>query len=197
MSCRWSIFVLLFFLSTLGASGCYSPGTLQHASANVSDADPTLRDGLEPSHALAAVSAWVDPPIDWQIDKFDADAQHSHVVWLSPTRDTAYGIVMMNLPLPVSPEIVLWAFLGHMKAADRRADLLRQSSAPELPGLRFEAESGLYHIRVNLTVHNWRAWAVYAGTLIDKPENADELSLAEKARDQTRLIASTQPIAPR
>ena len=161
--------------------------------------DTTLsrQDGLEALLPLAPVNAWVDPPIGWRRDKFDVDAKHAHVTWVSPSGDTAYGVVMMNLPFPVGPDMVLWGFLSHMQASDKRADLVSKHRAPDLPGLRFEAESGLYRIRVNLTVHNWQAWAVYAGTVLTKPENAAELALAEKSRDHTQVAMPTETAGTR
>ena len=46
---------------------------------------------------------------------------------------------------------------------------------------------------MNLTVHDWKAWAIYAGTVREKPERADELLLAKLARDHTRVAAAGFP----
>src|ERR1700722_2581628 len=105
---------------------------------------------LMPLYPLRVVDAYIDPPVGWKQDKLEVDSKHTHAVWLSPTGDTAYGIVLMNLPLPVGPDMVLWGFLNHLRQSDKQADLLTKVKAPDLPGLRFVAESGLYRIRVNL-----------------------------------------------
>ncbi|HET6250601.1 MAG TPA: hypothetical protein VFE47_23135 [Tepidisphaeraceae bacterium] len=143
--------------------------------------------GLEPARRISALGAWVDPPTGWRLDKHDVDAKHAHFTWLSPSGDTAYGVVLMNLPLPVGPDMVLWGFLNHLRAADKKAEILQEEHAPELQGIRFVADSGLYRIRVNLTVHDWHAWAIYAGTVREKPERPGELLLASEARDHTRV----------
>jgi hypothetical protein len=44
-----------------------------------------------------------------------------------------------------------------------------------------------------LIVHDWRAWAVYAGTVRSAPILEDELELAEKARDDTKVGAEGTP----
>jgi hypothetical protein len=139
---------------------------------------------------MDVLDAAVDPPIGWRRDKFVVDAAHVHAVWISPSGDTAYGVVLMRLPLPVGAELVLWGFLNQMRKSDQKADLIAKQPAPDLPGLRFVAESGTYRIRANLTARGWRAWAVYAGTRISRPCEPQELRLAELARDRTRIMAS-------
>jgi hypothetical protein len=178
--------IAAMLLTTVTGCCCQSgkPGGVNRTG--VATTKPTVA-GLRPLYPLPQARALVDPPTGWRVDKFDVDSQHTHVTWVSPSGDTAYGVVMMNLPLPVGPDLVLWAFLNKMKAADHRGDLLSKENAPDLPGLRFVAESGLYRIRTNLIVHGWHAWAVYAGTLVARHENIDELLTAEKARDRTEV----------
>lgn len=137
------------------------------------------------AYSLAAVEAMIDPPIGWRQDKFLVDARHTHVVWLSPTGDTAYGVVLIHLPFPAPTELVLLGFLKEMARTDRFANLLVKTLAPDLPGLRFVAEGEKYKIRVNLAVRTWKAWAIYAGTLQSRPDNIEELKIAEAARDRT------------
>jgi hypothetical protein len=166
-----------------GMAGCVASGPQGRVGLPGPAAVPPALPGLTPPVVFDALEAGVDPPVGWRRDKFDVDAGHTHAVWLSPTGQTAYGVVLINLPLPVGPEMVLWGFLNHMRQADRQGSLLFKHMAPELPGLRFIAESGNYRIFANLTVHNWRAWVIYVGTLKAKPLNQRELHLAEQARD--------------
>ena len=49
------------------------------------------------------------------------------------------------------------------------------------------AEGGQYKLRANLLRSGLRGWIVYAGTLRDQPVDAEELELAERAREQTRV----------
>jgi hypothetical protein len=144
-------------------------------------------DELSTAVAMPVVDAIVDPPIGWEIDKRQVDAKHVHMVWKSPSGDTAYGVVLMYLPLPVGPDLVLAGFLNQLKQSDREAKLLSKTPAEELHGYRFVAESGQYVIRVDLSVRGWRAWAVYAGSLRGRDVNQAELDLAERARDRTRV----------
>src|SRR6185437_2869060 len=176
------------FAVAMAAGGCSSQTSpsAQLAKADISTTQPAT-PGLTPLHAFPQGDAYIDPPVGWRQDKMDVDANHTHAVWLSPTGDTAYGVVLMYLPLPVGPDMVLWGFLNHLRATDKEANVLRKEKAADLPGLRFVAESGSYLIRVNLTVHSWKAWAIYAGTLRAKGVNPPELKLAEEARDNTRV----------
>jgi hypothetical protein len=43
----------------------------------------------------------------------------------------------------------------------------------------------LYKVRTNLFVRGLSGWAIYAGTLRAQPIEADELALAEQARERT------------
>lgn len=174
---------------TSGRPGPAGAATATKTPSTAPSTLPSIAD-LSAPYAINALEAVVDPPVGWRRDKSDVDARHAHFVWLSPSGDTAYGVVLMNLPIPVGPDIVLWAFLNQMRKSDRQADLLRRENAPDLPGLRFVAESGKYRIRANLTVRTWRAWAVYAGTIRARPVNSPELRLAEQARDGTRMTTA-------
>jgi hypothetical protein len=189
----WRIMLASLAMGIPELAGCAShpPPPIVHLGAA-----PAL-PGLTSLTLNDQLDAAIDPPLNWRRDKFDVDAKHVHAVWLSPTGDTAYGVVLMYLPLPVGPEMVLWGFLNHMRQTDRQADLLNKQKAPDLPGIRFTAESGQYRIRVNLIVRDWRAWAVYAGTVKDRPTNPNELQLAETARDHTEVGIPVQSAAVR
>ena len=151
---------------------------------------PTTRPaaaGLTPLRPIETVDAWCDPPTGWRREPLRKDAQHEHEIWISPSEDTAYGVVVIYLPLPVGSDLILWGFLNHLRQKEHEATLISKQHDDALPGMRFVAESAKYRLRVNLIVHGWRAWAVYAGTLKSKPLNARELALAEQAREQTRV----------
>jgi hypothetical protein len=159
----------------------------QPPSPKVDAASRALACGLNPPQANKDVQAWVVPPLNWKADALKKSAQHAHQVWISPSGSTAYGVIYVNLPLPVGSELTLWGFLQEMQRVEGRADLLSKKTDIELPGLRFTAVGGLYTIRTNLVVSGFNAWAVYAGTLNDRPVNSGELALARNAREQTRV----------
>ncbi|HWE03595.1 MAG TPA: hypothetical protein VG326_14415 [Tepidisphaeraceae bacterium] len=190
--------LLLRFTRLIGAVGFAVGGLGCHTAVQTpADSSPQALSTLsttEPTtpivasvEAVKAVDALVDPPTGWVEDPRRIDAKHAHVVWKSPTGDTAYGVVLMHLPFPVGPDLVLAGFLNHLRETDHEAQLLTKQAAPDLPGYRFTAESGQYVLRVDLTVRGWRAWAVYAGSLREKPANMAELRQAERARDHTRV----------
>lgn len=131
--------------------------------------------------------AWVDPPLGWRPDEIKANARHVHQTWISPSGETAYGVILMKLPWPVGPDLALWGFLQHMKESEGDAQVLSKQKDERLPGYHFTVDGSRYELRVDLTVYDWQAWAVYVGTVRSSPILEDELELAEKARDDTRV----------
>ena len=171
------------------AGGCCACGK-SNPHALAATATRPGADGLVAPMTMDALDAVADPPLGWRQETSIVDARHTRVVWISPTGDTAYGIVLIHLPLPEGPDLVLWGFLYEMSTTDQKGELLAKEPAPELPGLRFVANSARYRLRANLSVHGWQAWVVYAGTLISKPVNTPELRMAEQARNHTLVWAS-------
>ena len=149
--------------------------------------------GLKPLEHRKDLEALVDPPLGWRPDDIKQNARHVHQVWLSPSGNTAYGVIVMKLPWPVGPDLLLWAFLDRMKDTDGQAQVLVKQKDDKLPGFHLVLNGNQYCLRCNLIVHNWRAWAVYAGTVRSAPIFQDELELAEKARDDTVVGAEDRP----
>jgi hypothetical protein len=133
------------------------------------------------------VVAVCDPPLGWKQDPPKVTSDHFHLVWLSPTRDTAYGVIHFTMPLPVGANLALGGFISQMKKSEGTADLLSQQDDPKLPGIRFVAEGGRYKIRANLMVDGWQGWAIYAGTLRGQADPPDELDMATRAREYTKV----------
>jgi hypothetical protein len=128
----------------------------------------------------------VVPPASWQPARLKATAKHKHQVWLSPSGDTAYGVIRFELPLPLPVELVILGFISEMKRDQGEAKLLYSAPDKALPGLRFACEGGRYRLRGNMLVKGAGGWVVYAGTLRAREENQPELTIAELAREQTR-----------
>ena len=150
-------------------------------------------DGLPAPQAVTAVEALCVPPAGWQPDELKQSDRHTHQVWISPSGNTAYGVIKMKLPLPVGPSLVLWGFMDEMRRTEGQGTLLEKQQDTETGGLRFVAEGGRYKVRTTLFVHGWRAWAVYAGSLREHPENAAELDLAVRAREATQIGLTPRP----
>jgi hypothetical protein len=128
-------------------------------------------------------------PAGWAPDPPEHTAEHDLQTWISPTGRTAYGVIAFHhwlLPL-ASDRLVLNRFLDTMRQSEGEATLVSVRHDPNLDGLQFVAEGGKYTVRGNLVTRGTRGWVVYAGTLRREPVMPDELKLAERAREQTRL----------
>ena len=143
--------------------------------------------GLGAAEYVETVDAVCPVPQEWRAEPLKQSSSHVHQVWLSPSGKTAYGVIRFNLPLPLGHNFVLRHFLRQMRQSEGEAILLEEQWDPNLRGIRFVAEGGLYKIRTNLMVRGFRGWAIYAGTLRDQPAQPQELQLAERARDHTAI----------
>ncbi len=139
------------------------------------------------------VVAVCDPPIGWKPDPLKIGKNHIHEVWLSPSGATAYGVIHFTMPLPVGLNLALTGFLNEMKTTEGDATLLSRQNDPDLPGIRFVADGGLYRIRANLVVDGWEGWTVYAGTIRSKPILPEELDTAVRARENTHIGRPENP----
>jgi len=143
--------------------------------------------GLQTPTANTDVMAIVMPPRGWRAAPLKTNERHTHQVWVSPTGDTAYGVIHFKMPLPVGVNFALYGFIRQMKQTEGDATLISQENDDKLPGMRFVAEGGIYRIRANLLVNGFEGWAIYAGTLRGRSTNDAELLLAQGAREQTRI----------
>jgi hypothetical protein len=194
-TCRRNIFLAAGLL--LLASGCVSMPGAQQASARVPAdrlapaADPRIFSCLSPPQWDDTVEALVVPPIGWIAQPLKHSGRHDHQIWLSPSGNTAYGVIRFKLPWPLSPETVLqMGFLPEMKRTEGEATLLSSERDPALHGIRFVAQGGKHVVRTNLITRGFKGWAVYAGTMRGRPEVPDELAIAELAREQTAVGVS-------
>lgn len=184
--------------AALCGGGCHSGGANRPVPAPVAlrepkhQADPVMagamRGELSSPQPNSSVEAVVTPPAGWRAEPLKSSARHKHQVWISPSGNTAYGVIHFRMPLPVGSALALrHGFLPEMKRAEGEARLISSQRDPALPGLRFVAEGGLYRLRANMMTRGWRGWAVYAGTLRAKEIVPDELERAERAREHTTV----------
>jgi hypothetical protein len=173
--------VALVIILLLSACGC------QEAHPAVSPTTTAALQGLAAPQYFDVIRAACSPPLGWLPEPLKQDPLHTHQIWVSPTGRTAYGVIHFNLPLPVSTDLALWGFLSQMKRTEGQATLLEKQPGPNQNQIRFVAEGGQHRVRANLLVHGFEGWAIYAGTLKDDAVDAHELSLAEKARDCTKV----------
>lgn len=170
--------IVALALACFFGAGCQSSGPLPVPRTLA------LSDGLEAA-PLAEVQAVCAPPSGWTAEPLKASARHTHQVWISPSGNTAYGVIRMRLPIPVGPDLVLWGFMNEMRRVEGEGKLIAKEDDEHLPGLRFIAEGGRYRVRTNLVTSGRTAWAVYAGTIRGASIDEDELYLAERAREST------------
>jgi hypothetical protein len=179
----------LILISLLG-TGCVGQPTFNRPAAIERRFATT--QGLTQRIAWPAVEAQVDPPAGWIPQPLHRSPRHTHQIWLSPTGDTAYGVIRFELPVPVGPDIVLWYFMREMRKSQGDGVLLSKEPDPVFRGgILFVAEGGPYRIHTSLLTRGWRGWAIYCGTLRNHPINQEELDLAERAREYT--VPGLQP----
>lgn len=145
----------------------------------------TMPAGLLAPRAVDTVEAVCAPPAGWMMTPLEKIQGNYHQMWLSPSGHTAYGVIHIDLPLPVGQDFVLWVLMQHMREQQGWARLL--SKERDEAGLRFVAEDPRYIMRGNLRVRGWQAWVIYAGTNRNDPVEDAELKLAEEAREMTRV----------
>ena len=173
-------------------AGCHSDVAVAPASQPVVSHEALLASQHFAPQYLDSVEARCTPPIGWRAEPLKQDNRRSHQIWVSPTGQTAYGVIRFSVPLPVGAELVLIGFLSELKRTEGNAVLIEKQWDSNHNVLRFVADSEQHRIRTNLVVRGFDAWAIYAATIRDESIDPDELSLAEKARDNTE-VGPTQP----
>lgn len=166
-----SIAVALSGVAAIVVCGCATPAPPTSPTAVDLGHDPELRARLR-------------APDGWRDDAPRRDANSVQRVWISPSGDTAFGVIRFELPLPVGHDLALWGFLRAMRRDDGRADLLEKHWDERRRVLRFVVEGQTYRVRALLHVRGLGGWSAYAGSLRERPENAAEIELAERAREQ-------------
>jgi hypothetical protein len=168
-------------------------GGCQPRKQTIQSAPPPVLSHIEPATYRADVLALVTPPVGWVPEPIKASAKHTHQIWLSPSGNTAYGVIFFNLPWPVGHDLGLLGFINEMRRTEGKATVQEKKNDPNLPGLRFVAEGGLYTVRGNMFVQGRRGWVVYAGTKVQFPIDEKELEIAVQARESTRIGVRVMP----
>lgn len=181
--------VLLFTAMAVlaAAGGCQShPVAATQPLASTQPADPLA--GLTPAVAVDSVRAHCDPPLGWAPEPLKSDDRHTDQVWLSPSHKTAYGVIHFTMPVPWAPDDVLMQnFLDDMKKQEGSAQLITQTTNATLGVVQFLAVGGEYTVRTNMFKGFFEGWFVYAATDTSETVVPDELEIAERARDHTKV----------
>jgi hypothetical protein len=174
---------LVLGAGVLGCESPYSDLPEYHAATR-----PLAATGLSDPKPFEPADAVVDPPVGWVADKLKQEGRYAHQVWKSPTGSTCYGIIHFGLPLPLPASFVLPQYLSAMKESEGQADVQGQPQKDEsLPGIRFTVDCGDYRMRTNFICKGFGGWAIYVGTLRNRPEIPAEIELAARARDKTKI----------
>ncbi|HEX8340287.1 MAG TPA: hypothetical protein VF624_05200 [Tepidisphaeraceae bacterium] len=132
---------------------------------------------------LDGAGVTLTPPAGWVRKPDERGPSNTTIAYVSPAGGTAVGVIRFTLPWAVGREWALWGFLSRMKQREGRADLIEKTYDAKADVTRFVAEGSRYRIRTNFYVRGTAGWAVFAGTLVDKPIDATDLRNAELARD--------------
>jgi hypothetical protein len=107
-----------------------------------------------------------------------------HQQWRSPDRATGVGVAYVSLPLPISPQILL--FLAKSQYAKTRAGAaghVDRQWTDALGRLWFEAEDADLHVRGYVMTRGLEAWIVYGGHHLKGPLHQADIALADRTAD--------------
>lgn len=172
------IAVALLGVTAIVVSGCGRSAAAPSPIGPVRQHDPRWQHDPSLRAGFGAPAGWCEDPVR-------VDRNSRQRVWVSPTGDTAFGIIRFDLPVPVGHELALWGFLRTMRRDDGRADLIEKRWDEQRQALRFVVEGKTYRLRALMHVRGFGGWAVYAGSLRERPENRTEIEQAEQSREQT------------
>ena len=127
------------------------------------------------------------PPANWRPEPTERDKQSVRQVWVSPTRETGYGIVYFSMPLPFGPGLALPGFIGETTKAKGPTTLISRQADPRTGGISFIADLPLYRMHGIIQTRGFSGWVVYATTTRGHPVQDDEFALAVQARDATNV----------
>jgi hypothetical protein len=152
--------------------------------------------GIGKGYFDARVEAFVVPPQSWTLDPPKVSSRHVHLAWISPSGDTAYGVIYASIPgyIPVAlmptrllHQEVLERVMIEMRRDQGEAVLLDSKWNDRERQMTFEAAGGLYHVDSVLRVRGWSAWTLYVGRLRAREPNRPEIELASRARSRTQV----------
>jgi hypothetical protein len=179
--------VIAMLLLCAAGGGCQTGSAPSPAATSQPSLDLKTLAGLSTAQFSNDVQAECLPPLGWAAQPLKRSARHTHQIWISPTGRTAYGVIHFTMPLPVGYDLALWFFMNEMRRSEGESKLTDKRWDPNLRGLRFVAQGGLYTVRANMLLRGFEGWAIYAGTLTGQPVIPEELDLAEQARECTRV----------
>jgi hypothetical protein len=150
-----------------------------------------------PLQTFSTFSAHANPPEGWTLSTTSVDDRHEHMTWVSPSGDTAVGVIYFKLPWPVGHEIAFrYGFLPEMRRGEGEAEVLEKNWDPAIEGLRFVVNSRNFRVSSKFLVRGLRGFATYSGTKRALPVNEVEERQAIEVRETLEFageVSTTQP----
>jgi hypothetical protein len=165
----------------LAAGGCGAkPAVAPSAPA-------TLPSLLEAGVFDPQLRATVHPPAGWREAEPRVSSNSHQRIWISPSGDTALGVIRFELPLPLGHDLALWGFVQTMRREDGRAELLGKRWDDAKQAMRFEVDGQQYRLDAWMRVQGSAGWCGYVGVLREKPANVAEVEVATEAREAVQI----------
>jgi len=154
--------------------------------------------GLTAVTNFAAIHASVAPPRNWTLLPTSQSIFYTHQQWRSPNHATGIGVAYIRLPLPTTPEILL--FLARTQYNDARksagADVtasVDKQWTDALGRLWFEAQDDNYHVRGYAMTRGLEAWIVYSGHRVRGTARDSDIAMADRTADAVVPFFNPQP----
>lgn len=175
------------------AVGCARDGTFpvserrqaELARIAAGQGSPGEGDGGSDLITLDKFSVYATPPAGWELKRNNAgDDRAEHVVWISPTNRTAFGIIFFKMPFPVGHDLAFrYGFLAEADKREGPVNVVEKRWDEQIEGLRFIVDTQKYRVQAKMFVRGSRGWATYAGTRNDMPLEIAERDQAIAARE--------------
>ena len=139
-------------------------------------------------------SVYATPPAGWTSRVHSSDPRAEHIVWSSPSGNTAFGVIFFKLPFPFGHDITFnYGFVAEARRREGQADVLEKRWDPDIEGLRTTVRTPKFTVEAKFFVRGKRGWSSYAGTRTTQPVNEEELQQARLAREDAEFGEELTP----
>lgn len=168
----------------------------RHSIVVANAADDITVPATQRSDLLAfnTFSIYGNPPAGWRKKANTADPRAEHIVWTSPSGNTAFGVIFFHLPWPIGHDLTFrYGVLPEARRREGTAEVLDKHWDPEIEGLRFTIRTPRYTAETKMFVRGTRGWAAYSGFQTTRPVNQEELDQAIHAREDVEFGEEIEP----
>ncbi len=158
--------------------------------------------GLAPMTRFAAVHASLAPPQDWTQLPATHGLFYVHQQWRSPDGGTGIGVAYIQLPLPVSPQILLFvAKSQYAKSHSAVSGNIDTQWTDALGRLWFEGGDADLRVRGYVMTRGLEAWIVYSRHHLKGSASEHDIAMADRTADAVvpfiddqSAVASADPV---